>query len=232
MDNKVVMVTGGGRGIGRALCRQFGKKGARVIALARSEDQLGETKQLVEADGGKLVALARDVTNVEALGDAITETSKRFGRLDVLVNNAGLASCAPAADLDVDDFERMLRLNIAAVFYACRFVWPIMKGQGGGTIVNISSMAADDPFPGLGTYGASKAWVNLFTKGLAAEGKEANITAFAVGPGAVETAMLRDAFPDFPANDTLAPEQVAEFIDALTQPAMASASGQTFYVKR
>lgn len=232
VHQRVVMVTGAGRGIGRAVCRRFGQAGAVVIALARSQEQLDQTKQLVESDGGRCALLTCDVTATDQLEQAIVESSRRFGRLDVLINNAGVAVLAPAVDLAGADFEKLLRVNVAAIFYACKFVWPIMVGQGGGTIINISSVAADDPFPGLGTYGASKAWGNAFTKGLAAEGKEAGIHVFSVGPGAVETDMLRSSFPDYPADECLAPADVAQTVFELTQPAMAHATGQTIYVRK
>lgn len=232
MQQNVVMVTGGGRGIGRAIGRRFAREGAMVVGLARSQEQLDETKRLVEGDGGRFAGLACDVTSTDPLEQAIRESARRFGRVDVLVNNAGAVACGSAADLAGADFERLLRVNVAAVFYACKFVWPIMVGQGGGTIVNISSAAADDPFPGLGTYGACKAWGNAFTKGLAAEGKAVGIGVFSVGPGAVETDMLRGAFPDYPADQCLDPAEVAEAVFGLTRPAMVHASGQTVYLRR
>ncbi len=232
MKDRIVVVTGASRGIGRAICRRFGQSGAMVVATARTADQLEQTKSLVESEGGRCFPHTCDVTSTEQLHGLIEQTARRFGRIDTLINNAGYAACAPAAEMSPTEFETLLRVNVAAVFYACTYVWPVMTKQGGGVIVNISSAAADDPFPGLGTYGASKAWVNTFTKGLAAEGKAAGIRVFAVAPGAVETDMLRAHFPDFPAEQTLDPMNVADTVHALTQPPMASASGQTFRVQK
>jgi NAD(P)-dependent dehydrogenase (short-subunit alcohol dehydrogenase family) len=232
MNERVVIVTGGGRGIGRAICRRFAREGAMIVAAARSEDELRTTKEQVEADGGKCTIQPVDVTAIEQLQSLIECTEEELGQIDVLVNNAGASACAAVRDLSSTAFETMVRVNVAAVFYACKFVLPIMEQNGGGVIVNISSMAAADPFAGLGTYGATKAWVNAFTRSLADEGKEAGIRAYAVGPGAVETRMLRTAFPDLPGEQCLDPADIAETVYALTQPAMAYASGQTFYVRK
>ncbi len=232
MNGRVVLVTGAGRGIGRAICRRFGREGAAVMAAARTKNELSETRRLVEEDGGECSIRAADVTATEHLRMLIELSEEKFGRIDVLVNNAGAATCEPVKDLTPVDFETMMRVNVAAVFYACQFAWPVMAANGGGTIVNISSMAATDPFPGLGTYGATKAWVEAFTRGLASEGKQVGIRAFGVAPGAVETQMLRAAFPEFPGSQALNPADVADVVYSVTQPSMAHASGQTLKVNR
>ena len=121
---------------------------------------------------------------------------------------------------------------MAAIFHTTRAVWPLMKAQGGGVIINMSSMAAVDPFPGFAVYGASKAWVNLFSQATASEGKPHGIRVFSVAPGAVETGLMRASFPDFPADKTLAPDEVAAVILSLCEPALAPCSGQTLFVRK
>ena len=232
MDDQVVIVTGGGRGIGQAICRRFAEEGAQVVAAARSEDQLDRTKEIIEQDGGLCAAIAVDVSSTDQLEHLINSTTRRFGRIDVLINNAGISACGPVKDLTSVDFETMMRVNVAAVFYACKLVWPIMQQQGSGVILNISSMAARDPFSGLGTYGATKAWVTTFTRGLADEGREFGIRAFAIGPSAVWTEMLRENCPGVPEHNALDPRHVADVAYALCQPAMTYAAGQTFYVRK
>jgi 3-oxoacyl-[acyl-carrier protein] reductase len=133
---------------------------------------------------------------------------------------------------DIGVFDAMAGVNIRGVFYACRAVWPSMMARGGGAIVNISSMAAVDPFPGFAAYGASKCFVEGLTRGLAAEGQRHGIGVWGVGPGAVETEMLRGPFPDFPAERCLQPEEVAETVWLVTQPAWRHTSGQTIYVRK
>ena len=130
------------------------------------------------------------------------------------------------------DYERAVAVNVSAVFHATQAVWPIMQKQGGGTIVNVSSLASDDPFPGFAVYGACKAWVNLFTKATAAEGRPHNIRVYAVAPGAVETGMLRERFPDFPAEQSLAPEDVAGTIELLCDERGVHAAGSTLWLRK
>jgi NAD(P)-dependent dehydrogenase (short-subunit alcohol dehydrogenase family) len=126
----------------------------------------------------------------------------------------------------------MIALNVAATFYACRAAWPLMQQQGGGTIINISSVAAVDPFPGFAAYGASKRFVEGLTAALAKEGTPHNIRLFAIAPGAVETQMLRSAFPDFPEDQCLPPQAIADLALALLNPACHHASGQTIQCKK
>ena len=156
---------------------------------------------------------------------------QRFGRVDVLVNNAGVAPLAPVDEFDPAEFERVCQVNMAAVFHTTQAVWPVMKAQGGGLIANISSLASVDPFPGFGVYGASKAWVNLFSQATAAEGKAVGIRVFAIAPGAVETQMMRSIFPDFPKDQTLNPDDVAAVIVSVSDESMTYCTGQTIFVR-
>jgi NAD(P)-dependent dehydrogenase (short-subunit alcohol dehydrogenase family) len=232
MAEQVVVVTGAGSGIGRAIALAFAGRGAAVIALGRKVARLEETKTLVDAAGGSCLVIPVDVSDVGRVTDAVNDAAKHFGRIDVLVNNAAMSLVAGIEDIDLAAFDAMLKLNAGGVLYACKAVWPIMKRGGGGTIVNISSMAAADPFPGLAAYGATKAFVNLLTKGLGEEGRKHNIRVFAVGPGAVETEMLRGAFPDFPAESALPPRAIADVVVTLTEPSSRYCTGQTVYVRK
>lgn len=232
MANETVLVTGGGRGIGRAVCVRFAREGYRVAALARSQDDLAETTRCVEAAGGRCLTMTVDVTDPQAVEKAVRDVAGEYGSLDVLVNNAGIAENAPIESFDIDRFDRMIATNVNAVFYACRAAWPIMKGQGRGVIINISSVAAVDPFPGFAAYGATKTFVNGLTNGLSQEGAEHGIRVYGVGPGAVDTKMLRGPFPDFPADQCLQPDDIAETVLLMTQPVYQHSSGQIVYVRK
>jgi NAD(P)-dependent dehydrogenase (short-subunit alcohol dehydrogenase family) len=232
MDPKVAIVTGAGSGIGRAVSVGFAQHGWAVVAVGRDRSKLEATAELVAQSGGKCLVHAADVAVHAAMERLAGAAVDRFGRVDVLVNNAGFGPRATIDDLDVATFDKMLAVNAAGVFYACKSVWPVMKRQGGGTIVNISSMAAADPFPGLGIYGATKAFVNALTRGLAAEGKAHGILVFGIGPGAVETDMLRGAFPDLSKDKVLAPSAIAEMVLAMTDPVCRYSTGQTIYVRK
>lgn len=232
MSGEVVVITGGGRGIGRATALRFARAGAHIVAASRSLPELEETRRLVEAGGGKCRTRVTDVASPDDVAALIEDALQHKGRVDVLVNNAGVAPQATMENLDPSQFHMLYTVNIAALFHTSRAVWGVMKRQGQGVIVNISSIAALDPFPGFAAYGASKAWVNAWTKGLAEEGRSCGIRVFAVAPGAVETRMLRDAFPDFPREQTLQPEDVADVVFALAQNECRYATGQTVFVKK
>ena len=231
-SNAVALVTGGGRGIGRAICRKFAADGTQVVAAARSVEQLEETRRLIQSAGGRCHVHVTDLCQPDDIIELMEDAAQRFGRVDVLVNCAGVAPAKPIEELDAAIFEAILSVNVTAVYHACRAVWPIMRRQGGGTIINLSSIASMDPFPGFAAYGAAKAWVNTWTRGLAEEGRSDNIRVFAVAPGAVDTKMLRDAFPEFPAEQMLQPDDVAGLVHALAQPACRHATGQTVFVRK
>jgi len=228
----VVVVTGGGRGIGRAICQRFAAGGARVVAAARTLAELEETCRVVEQAGGRCHVQPTDVCVPDEIDSLIETTAGRFGRIDVLVNCAGIAPQATIEDLEPALFTTILAVNVNAVYYACRRVWPVMKKQKSGVIVSISSIASVDPFAGFAAYGAAKAWVNAWTKALADEGRGVGIRVFSVAPGAVETRMLRGPFPAFPADQTLRPEDVADVVYTLAQPGCRYATGQTVFVRR
>ena len=232
MGHSVVVVTGGGRGIGRATCRRFAAQGAQVIAASRSEAELAETCGLIKGSGGRCHAQPTDVCQPDDIAALVESTVGRWGRIDVLVNCAGVAPASAIEELEPSLFETILAVNVTAVYHCCRAVWPVMRRQGGGVIVNISSVASVDPFPGFAAYGASKAWVNAWTRALADEGRPLGIRVFAAAPGAVETRMLRDPFPDFPAEQTLHADDVAEVVYTLAQPAWQYATGQTIFIKK
>ncbi len=232
MKDQVIVITGASRGIGQATALTLARAGAQIVAVARSADGLAETRSLIESEGGRCHTISADVGSFDAVSQLMASTRSDFGRVDVLINNAGAAPVLNMQDCDVAVFDRMMAINCHAVFYACRAVWPIFIDQGGGRIVNISSVAAVDPFRGFQAYGASKAWVSTFTKALAEEGREYNILVHAVAPGAVDTRMLRDNFPDFPADQCLPPSEIASAVEWILDERSRHASGSVVYVKK
>ena len=232
MGSSVVVVTGGGRGIGRAICQRFAADGVQVVAASRTIAELEETRRIIEYAGGRCHVQPTDVCVPEDIDSLIENAAGRFGRIDVLVNCAGVAPQSAIEELEPALFTTIMAVNVDAVYHACRRVWPVMKTQKSGVIVNISSIASVDPFPGFAAYGAAKAWVNAWTKALADEGRRFGIRVFAVAPGAVETRMLRDPFPTFPADQTLRPADVADVVFALARPECRYATGETVFVRR
>lgn len=232
MPEKTCVITGASRGIGLAVAVRFARAGYNIVATARSEDGLKSAAAEIEAAGGACHAVAADVGKRADCERLIGEASNAFGRIDVLVNNAGYAPLANIDEFDPGDFDQALAANVAGVFHLTQLVWPVMKTQGGGTIINISSVASFDPFPGFAVYGGCKAWVNVFTKSVATQGRAANIRVFAVAPGAVETQMLRGVLPDLPADKTLAPDDIAAVVENLCDDRFKHSVGQTIVVKK
>ena len=209
----VALITGARRGIGRVIALRLAANGPVALNdIEPGKEELEEVAQEVRAAGGTALVAPGDVTDGESIEAVVKQVVSELGRIDVLVNNAGVAPLMATAELDAAAFDQTYQINMAAIFHTTQAVWGVMKARGGGVIVNISSLASQDPFPGFAVYGASKAWVNLFSRAVAKEGKPLGIRVYAVAPGAVETNMMRAAFPDFPADQVLEPKAVADVI--------------------
>ena len=228
----VAIVTGASRGIGRATAQRLARAGYRLTLVARDSAALRMSAHQLGRPTEACCEIAVDLLSFGATMQIVDRTLERFGRIDALINNAGIAPLADIASMSDAGFNSCLGLNVRTVFELTRAAWPAMLRQRGGVIVNVSSMASVDPFPGFAVYGACKAWVNLFTKAAASEGAPHGIRVYAVAPGAVETRMLREHFPDFPAAETLSPEDVAAAIERCILSRSAPDSGATIFVQK
>ncbi|MEU9830386.1 SDR family oxidoreductase [Streptosporangium sp. NPDC048047] len=188
--DRVVLVTGGGSGIGRAVALGFAREGATVAVAGRRRESLERTVELAEAEGGRAAAFTADLTreaDVAALVDGITG---RFGGLDVAVNNAGTFTAAPVAETSEEEWTRVLTVNATGVFLAMKHEIGAMRARGGGVIINIASnIGAHHRIPGLGAYAASKAAVSALTRTAALECVGEGIRVNAVSPGPFDTPM-------------------------------------------
>lgn len=187
---KVVLVTGGGSGVGRAVALGFAREGATVVVAARGREALEQTVKLAEAEGARAAALPVDVTVSAEVARLVGEIVRRYGRLDIAVNNAGAFTAGPVAELAEEDWKRVIEVNATGVFLAMKHEIAAMRAQGGGVIVNIgSNIGAHLRVPGLAAYAASKAAVSALTRTAALECIAENIRINAVSPGALDAPM-------------------------------------------
>jgi 3-oxoacyl-[acyl-carrier protein] reductase len=191
LEGLASVVTGAGSGIGRASALAFAAEGACVVAADLNFGSAQETADQIEANGGKAVPFQVDVTDAAQADAMVQHAVDRFGRLDVVFNNAGLPQAATPVEETSDElFERIMSVNVRGVFNGCRAAIPRMKAQGGGVILNTASTAGIRPRPGLAVYNASKAAVISLTKTLALELAPYRIRAVSICPVATDTPML------------------------------------------
>lgn len=187
VKDKVVIVTGSSQGIGKQLAIGFVKEGAKVVVNSRSMERLDSVVKEIEELGGEVLAVEADMRSFDDIKNMMEQTKEKFGRIDVLINNAGGSFGHTLAELSPNGFDAVVRNNLNQVFYCCSAVRSIMAEQGGGNIVNISSTAGLGASVGLGAYGAAKAGVINLTKTLAVEWAEDKIFVNCIAPGLVMT---------------------------------------------
>jgi NAD(P)-dependent dehydrogenase (short-subunit alcohol dehydrogenase family) len=204
LATSVVLITGASRGLGREIARLFAERGARLILTARDSLALMETATMLgrlQGPGGRppeVLAVPGDVGDAEHAERLVWLGLKRFGRIDVLVNNASTLGASPMPRLDALDpriFDEIIRINVTAPLRLIQLVLPRMKARGSGVIINVTSDAAVEAYPGWGGYGASKAALEQLTRILAAELDGTGVRTYLVDPGEMNTRMHQDAEP-------------------------------------
>ena len=203
LDRKIAVVTGSSSGIGKAIALRFGEEGARVVVAARRLDLCRQTAKQIEQAGGEAHVQQTDVSQEGQVETLIQETVRRYGRLDILVNNAGMFGGGRLGDTSTKAFDQVMNTNLRGTFFCCRTGFRQMKQQGGGLIINMSSVAGLQGWAGTGTYSASKHGIMALTKSLADEGRAFNIKVSAICPGGVA-----DELVDAPAEDILHSEKI------------------------
>ncbi|PTL75535.1 3-oxoacyl-ACP reductase family protein [Vitiosangium sp. GDMCC 1.1324] len=189
LSGKVALITGGSRGIGAAIAQRLARDGATVaITYTSSPQKAGEVAAAIESEGGRVLAIRADSADAEAVKSAVAQTVKAFGRLDILVNNAGVATMAPIDQFSLEEFDRLIAINVKGLFVATQ---EAVRHMGeGGRIINVGSVNSDFmPFAGGSVYALSKGAVASFTRGLARDLGPRGITVNNVQPGPVDTDM-------------------------------------------
>lgn len=213
------IVTGAGRGIGRAIALRLAAEGANVVASARTLAEIEKVAAEIEAGGGKALPVVADVSDAGAVERMVRACADRFGTVDGLVNNAGIGSFAPVAELAAEDFDRMWGVNMRGVFLSTKAVLPFMTSRRSGDIVNIASLAGRNAFTGGAGYAATKWALIGFSRCLMLEVRELNIRVITLCPGSVDTTFSGPSHhaknaPAIPSADSIA--EVA--INALRMP--------------
>lgn len=204
LENKVALVTGASRGLGEAMALALAAEGARIALVSRSETDLHRVARSIQEAGGEAAVFPADVASEEQIFETEARVRSRFGKVSILINNAGLAMRKPVTDLTPEDWRRVMETNITSAFLLCRSFVPHMKGQGYGRILNISSVMGSISLPGRTAYSASKAALLGFTRSLALELAADAITVNTISPGLFETELARPILDN--------PELKAEFL--------------------
>ncbi|TAK56904.1 MAG: SDR family NAD(P)-dependent oxidoreductase [Bacteroidetes bacterium] len=184
---KVAIVTGAGKGIGKAIALALAREGLDIVLAARTQKDIDETAAQIEQLGGKAFSVRCDVSNERDVQQLVSKTKERFGRIDMLVNNAGVGVFAPVAEMKPSDFDTMWGTNMRGTFLCTQAVLPVMQEQKSGDIINIASLAGRNAFKGGAGYAATK-WAMIgFARCLMLEVREHNIRVVTICPGSVDT---------------------------------------------
>jgi NAD(P)-dependent dehydrogenase (short-subunit alcohol dehydrogenase family) len=216
LDGKVAIVTGGARGLGAAICRMLAREGAfPVIADVREELARGLASELGEG----ALPLYFDVSNADSIASGIESVKRRYGQIDILVNNAGTDVTKPIEELSVEDFDRIVAVNLRAPFLTAKAVLPDMMQRGSGSIVNIVSTAAKRAWAEASAYHASKWGLLGLSHAMHVEARAKGVKVTAVVAGGMRTGFLYERFPDIDSDTLQPPENVAETVRfVLMQP--------------
>jgi len=251
----VAIITGAGGGIGRCVALKLSDLRHAVVLAGRSERSLDATAEEIKVAGGQALVVPTDVTRPEQVDKLVQAALENFGGVDVLVNCAGWAPMIPTSAVTPAQWHQILDTNLSSAFYTARAVWPVMQRQHlefvsdhrdepgasperdqatGGVIINVSSVASRDPFPGLGAYAVAKVGLNMLTRVLAREGEPLGIRVVAVAPAAVETSMFRQLLTtdQVSTEDTLDPADVAAVIVSCVNGTLRHSTGETIYIHR
>ena len=191
LSGKVALITGASKGIGKGIALRYAQEGASVVLASRSMDLLAKNVGEIQKEGGKALAMEVDVKSYESVSAMVEKAVEHFGRLDIMVNNAGISMACPSEDLNPADWQRALDTDLSGLFYGSQCAARKMIPQGGGCIINITSVYGLVAAPGRAAYCASKAACNMLTKVLAIEWAKKNIRVNAIAPGYFRTELVQ-----------------------------------------
>jgi len=220
LENKVALITGSGRGIGRAMAQLFAKEGASVFLTARTEAELAATAREIAAAGGKAAFVIADLTRAADAEKLVAAAREKFGRVDILVNNAGhYGPVVPVEDYPLEEFDKVIAVHLRAAFLLSKLVLPEMYARKSGVILNISSISAKNAYGWGSAYAAAKAGILGLTRVMAAEASRQGVRVNAICPGPVtETVMSKELGNTLAKKLGVTPEeQLKRFLGSLLQ---------------
>ncbi len=193
LQNKTALITGASKGIGKGIAEKYAEEGASVMLASRSEDILAELSQKIRSEGGKADYCLLDVRSTDSIQSAVDSTVEKFGKLDIMINNAGVSMVHPSETLSEENWVSTMETDLFGVFYGCQSAGrQMMKQPQGGCIINVSSMYGSVAAPMRTAYCTSKAGVNMMTKVLAVEWADKNIRLNCIAPGYIKTELVQD----------------------------------------
>jgi NAD(P)-dependent dehydrogenase (short-subunit alcohol dehydrogenase family) len=211
LNNKIALITGASRGIGKAVALEYARQGAHVIALARTAGALEELDDEIQKIGGKATLLPMDLGKLDEIDKIGPSIAQKFGKLDIFVGNAGLLGpLTPAHQIAAKDVEKVMKINYTVNVKLIQSLDPILRAAPAGRMIFTSSGLGEMPLAYFGAYCASKAALNLFVKSYAAEIEKTNMKVNLVDPGVVDTEMLREGFPGGYPGGAKKPEDVVK----------------------
>jgi 3-oxoacyl-[acyl-carrier protein] reductase len=212
LGTKIAIVTGSSSGIGKAIALRLAEEGCRIVVAARRIALCDKLVQKIQERGGDAVAIPTDVMDEVQVDRLIAETVKRFGRLDILINNAGIGGKGPIAEMSTQAFDQVLDTNLRGTFFCCRAGFRAMMKTGGGIIINMSSVCGVDAWAGTGSYSASKYGIMGLTKALADEGRPHKIKACAICPGGVADELVDASREELERSGLISPFDIADTV--------------------
>lgn len=211
LKGRVAVVTGASSGIGEACALEFVNRGAKVVLAARRLDRLEGLVRKIGDMGGESLAVATDVTDEDAVANLFSQAVERFGSVDVLINNAGIAENTPVHETSLEHWNKVITTNLTSAFLCSKHAWPIFKAAGHGRIINVGSISAKVPRNECPSYTASKFGLSGLTHALALDGREDNIAVSIFHPGIVATEIMPGSVK-LPENFAATPEEAAGII--------------------
>lgn len=240
LNGKVAVITGGNRGLGRSMALALADAGADIVVVGRDLEKNQQVVDEVVQRGRKAMSFATDLRNIPAIQQLVSDVVAEFGKLDILINNAGVSDTHFALDVTEEDWDKVMDLNVKSLFFCCQAAGKVMKEQGFGKIINVASVAGAVGDSGISAYTASKAAVINLTRSLALEWIKFGIHVNAIGPAYIITDLNREALSNPKAKDKIIgktpmkrfgeAEEITGAVILLASDASSYMTGQTVFV--